>query len=456
MANHEERWDRVAQTPAEANPSLAEVLLSLSYALDLTGGQPMGHAQRTCLIAMRLASELGLPLAEMDSLYYAILIKDAGCSNNTARKCEILDGNVFSASGRVSELVNWSNWAAVARYAPVEEVDVVLHKRSERGADIAHSLGLSEGTVRCVRSMDEHWDGSGGPDGVFGSAIPLSARIACLAQTLEVFTQAFDMEAAYRVAAQRSGAWFDPQLVQAAQSFRYEPAFWRFVQEAPSDSLLNMDVGAAAETVGEERLDAVCHAFARIVDAKSPFTAEHSSRVRVYAEEIAEALGVTVERRTVLRRTALLHDLGKLAVPNAILDKPGSLTPSEWECVKRHPYYSEQILGRIRGFGRMAAVAAAHHERLDGSGYFRGLRADELDIDMRILAVADVFDAMSARRPYREALPLEEVFLILDKEAGVTLDADCIAIIKCAALTPGAASAALVDRYSWADERLAA
>jgi len=432
--------------------SLAEILSSLSYALDLTGGQPMGHAQRTCLIGMRIASELGLPLEQLDSLFYALLIKDAGCSSNAARMYEIF-GNDEIAAQRVSVLVDWSSRLDAVRHAyahalpdaslrerlgrllhiaahPPQTSDGLLQARCERGTQIAQALELDHASVQCIQHLDEHWDGNGGPNQVQGEAIPLLARIACLSQTLEVFATALDVETAYQVLCKRSGQWFDPEVVRVAHAFRYDAAFWRFVQETPSDALLNLDLAAAAEMISEERIDAVCYAFAQIVDAKSHFTAQHSSRVSVYAVEIAEAFGITGRRLTTLRRAALLHDIGKLAVPNTILDKPGKLTSREWACVKQHPYYSEQVLGRIANFQRMSEIAATHHERLDGSGYFRGLRAEQLDLDMRILAVADVFDALSAERPYRKALPLDNVFLILDQEAAERLDADCIAVVQ--------------------------
>jgi HD-GYP domain-containing protein (c-di-GMP phosphodiesterase class II) len=127
-----------------------------------------------------------------------------------------------------------------------------------------------------------------------------------------------------------------------------------------------------------------------------------------------------------MRRAALLHDIGKLSVPNSILEKPGSLDAGEWEVVKQHPYYSYEILRRVTGFEELSEVAAAHHEKLDGSGYFRHFRADQLSLEARILVVSDIFDALSAKRPYRDALPLEKVFEIIRKDAPRALDAQCV------------------------------
>ena len=432
--------------------SLAEVLASLSYALDLTSGQAVGHSQRTCLIGMRIGQDAGLNSEQMTSLYHALLMKDAGCSSNAARMVEIFGSDDIAAK-RMSKITDWSNLAEAARYVAAnalpkasilaragrilqvlanrtEATVGLMQSRCDRGAQIALSIGLGQESAECIRALDEHWDGNGSPKRISGTAIPLLGRIACLAQTLEVFSTTFDIETAYEVLRKRSKAWFDPDLVAIAGSFREDADFWRSVRERPQDALLQLEVRAAIEVAGEERIDAICDAFAQIVDAKSSFTAEHSSRVCGYAVEIAKGLGIDGERLTTLRRAALLHDIGKLAVSNTILDKPGKPTEAEWEAIRAHPMHTQQILARITGFKRISEVAGAHHERLDGRGYFRGMEAGQLDIDMRILAVADVFDALSAKRPYRDALPMREVFAILDKDAGSGLDASCIAVLR--------------------------
>lgn len=431
--------------------SLAEILCSLSYALDLTEGRPMGHAQRTCLIGMRIASELGLPENEVTSLYHALLIKDAGCSSNAARMFAIFGGDEIAAKPAV-KVVDWSNLFEAGKYVvdhtstrgslgarlrrmlflatPLTTSKALAEVRCDRGAQIAVSLGLNQASADCIRNLDEHWNGQGAPNGLQRKAIPLLARIACLAQTLEVFASTYDVDTAYEIARRRSGTWFDPELVRVARSFRREELFWRFVRDAPRDRVLGLEAEAAVEVATEERLDAVCDVFAQIVDAKSPYTAKHSSRVCAYSVEVAAALGVRGERLALLRRAALLHDIGKLAVPNVILDKPGKLTAGEWERMKLHPYYTEEILSQITGFQRLAQVAGAHHERLNGMGYFRGLGARQLDLDMRIIAVADVFDALLAERPYRPAMPVEKALAILDKDADVGLDGSCIEVLR--------------------------
>jgi putative nucleotidyltransferase with HDIG domain len=184
--------------------------------------------------------------------------------------------------------------------------------------------------------------------------------------------------------------------------------------------------GGLALLAGRGTLDRIAYGFAEIVDAKSPYTASHSFRVTELSLRIAERLGHGPVELAELRRAALLHDIGKLSVPNSILDKPGPLSEEEWKTVRLHPYYTELILEHIRGLERLAFTAASHHERLDGKGYFRGLEGDQVPIGARILAAADIYDALSAPRPYRPALPEETALKMMEDDRGTGLDGGCL------------------------------
>jgi HD-GYP domain-containing protein (c-di-GMP phosphodiesterase class II) len=175
----------------------------------------------------------------------------------------------------------------------------------------------------------------------------------------------------------------------------------------------------------DDYLDDIAAAFGQVVDAKSPYTAGHSARVAEVTDGIAIALGLPAERRRWLKRGALLHDVGKLGVSNAVLDKPGKLDADEWAAVQRHAAYTEQILSRIAAFDELARVAGAHHERLDGTGYPRGLKADAIALETRIITTADIFDAISAERPYRGATPIDRTLQIMAETVGSALDARC-------------------------------
>jgi HD-GYP domain-containing protein (c-di-GMP phosphodiesterase class II) len=289
-----------------------------------------------------------------------------------------------------------------------------------------------------IRSLDEHWDGGGQPDGLAGERIPLLARVLCLAQTVEVFHARGGVRAARRLARRRRGRWFDPALVDALEPVFGDRAFWDTLERCdisayePADRLLAAD---------QERLDRIAEAFARVVDAKSPYTARHSERVAELAVGIGRALGFDPLTLRNLRRAGLLHDLGKLAVSNLVLDKPGKLTDEEVAHVRRHPVHSLRILERAPCFAPIAALAANHHERLDGRGYPRQLGAEELDLPMRVLAVADVYEALTATRPYREALPVHVALDIIARDVPHSLDPRAFAAL-CGLVAPAAPVAA--------------
>jgi HD-GYP domain-containing protein (c-di-GMP phosphodiesterase class II) len=195
------------------------------------------------------------------------------------------------------------------------------------------------------------------------------------------------------------------------------------------------------ETVDQERLDRVAEAFATVVDAKSPYTGRHSEGVARIAVGLAYLLGLDDRTRRDLYRAGLLHDIGKLGVSNRILDKRGPLEEDEWQEVRRHPLTSLQILRRVGVLRNVARLSGLHHERLDGSGYYLGFDGTQLDLPARVLAVADVAEALSAHRPYRNALEPDEVLAIMAREAGSTLDAEAFEALVELMTQPHSASA---------------
>lgn len=438
----------------------SEVLSALSYALDITEGQPPGHAVRSCLIGMRLAEELDLDESTRSALYYALLLKDAGCSSNAAKICALFGGDDLRLKTGV-KTVDWSRfsenfvWAMknvapagspVARAAALLRLGLrqgtqrdLFETRCERGADIARELGYSEATADAIRSLDEHWDGRGQPYGLAGEQIPLLGRILCLAQSVDVFAVTEGLAAAFRMARERRGSWFDPELVRTLEAIEGDGDFWvRLASNEVDELVREVEPPDYAVPADEETLDRIASAFARVIDAKSPFTARHSERVAEIAVGIGRELELSFEALRRLRRAGLLHDIGKLGTSNLILDKPGRLTPEEFLEIQRHPTHTREFLGRVAPFRELADDASDHHEKLDGSGYPRGLCGDELSLPARILAVADIFEAMTAARPYREPIAVEPVLASLDRDAGVRLDADCVAALRTWVETAGA------------------
>ncbi|GAC1516451.1 MAG: HD domain-containing protein [Gemmatimonadaceae bacterium] len=428
--------------------SLSEVLSALSYALDLTEGQRPGHSVRACLIGMRLAERAGLTSVDRSALYYALLLKDAGCSSNAARMAALFGTDDRDAKPRM-KLVDWHqrgrlalrtlltagrgsslahrlrSFIGIARTTNVTRE--LIQVRCDRGAAIAAELGFPAATADAIRALDEHWCGLGYPEGRRETEIPLLARIANLAQTVELYHDRGGLPSALRVARERSGTWFDPDLVALLDEIARDDAWWRELGSAE----------AAAQVVGAEPRDelrlvddagltAVARAFADIIDAKSPFTFDHSSRVADFARSVARVYGFAPAEELRLYRAGLLHDIGKLGVSNRILDKPERLTDAEFGSVRQHPLYTWEILSRVGAFRDIARLAALHHEKLDGTGYPWGIRGDDLDDGARILAVADIYEAVTADRPYRPGMTPSVALALLRKEAGSKLCARAV------------------------------
>jgi HD-GYP domain-containing protein (c-di-GMP phosphodiesterase class II) len=436
----------------------SEVISALSRAIDLTEGQPMGHAARTCVIGMRLAGELGLDAADRSALFYALLLKDVGCSSTAARVSQILGGDDLDFKGGLKR-IDWNRPSEAVRHivgstagSPASRLrrvaavarsgarlgDELVGLRCDRGAQILRLLAFPDATVIAMASADEHWDGRGKSAGLRGDEIAPLGRILGLAQTAEVFFATGGPEAAADVVRRRRGTWFDPALADLFEHVARDAAFWERV--ASPDVAMHVAALEPAERVvlaDDDRLDLIAEAFGRVVDAKSPFTSRHSERVAETAAGIGAVLGLGAAELRDLRRAGLLHDLGKLGVPNTVLDKPGKLTPAEWELMRRHPAYTAEVLAHVECLRPIAGTAASHHERLDGSGYHRGLDAAELPLPARILAVADVYDALAHDRPYHAAMPIERVLEILAADAGTRLDSESIGALR-ALLAAGA------------------
>ena len=431
---------------------LSELIGALSHALDLTEGQPKGHCVRCCWIGMHVGREIGLSPRELWELYYTLLLKDLGCSSNAARICELYQTDDLSFK-RDFKLVGDSTPQVLAfvlshtglgagmaqRLGAVMNIvrngsqisQELIQTRCQRGADIARQLRFPEAVSRGIHALDEHWNGQGRPQALAADAIPLYARIALLAQVVDVFRTADGPAAALREARRRSGEWFDPALVAALERVAAGPAFWTTLDSPTLDrEVLALEPGHFRIELDDDYLDDIAAAFGQVVDAKSPFTSGHSERVAHYADRIAYRLGLSAPRRRWLKRAALLHDVGKLGVSNAVLDKPGKLDADEWEAVRRHARYTQEILGRIDAFAELAQVAAAHHERLDGTGYPNRIAGDAISLETRIITTADIFDAISAQRPYRDAVPIAPTLEIMAATVGSALDPLCFDALR--------------------------
>lgn len=248
-----------------------------------------------------------------------------------------------------------------------------------------------------------------------------------MAQTTEVFFEQGGPAAAREVAAARSGSWFDPEVVAAFRRVQARAGFWETLDNHGLEAHVGMcEPHDRVLPTDDAQLDLIAEAFARVIDAKSPWTYRHSERVRRFAlgaaTQVVGAAALSAEQLKRLSRAALLHDIGKLGVSNLILDKNGKLTEGELNAIRRHPAYSELILSRVGPFQELAELAGGHHERLDGRGYHRAVSATALTFEVRLLSVADQFEALTAMRPYREGLSAEAALALMHHDAGSGVD----------------------------------
>jgi HD-GYP domain-containing protein (c-di-GMP phosphodiesterase class II) len=389
-----------------------------------------------------MAEELRLGAEERSDLFYSALLKDVGCSSNAARVCEIYGADDILLKHDY-ELIDSTSLLACAKYVIehtgphdpwarrlVRLVRLGLHGRDwqceventrcERGASIVRKLGFGDDVAAGVYHVGEAWDGKGQPSGLRGDDIPLYARIVAVAQTVDVFSKA-GSSVALSVVKGRSDGALDPELVATfcRVADRERSGLWQYLTVEDRASLIGAHEPKGHEVeADDERLDALTTAFAEVIDAKSPFTGRHSYNVAVVAEAMARGMKLNDDVCRAIRRASLVHDLGKLGVSNLILDKRGSLTESEWRVMRNHPATTLQIISRVPALRDIGELASRHHERLDGRGYFRGLRGEQLSLSARLIAVADVWEALTANRPYRRALQPDEALAEMNGMVG--------------------------------------
>jgi HD-GYP domain-containing protein (c-di-GMP phosphodiesterase class II) len=405
---------------------LAELIASLSLAIDLGLGQPMEHFLRTCLLAVRLGTLLDLSEQDLSEVYYLGLIRHLGCTagaHEVAAVCGddialnawmlVVDqghptemfGAFFQHLGKGESALRRTRLLVTSLAAMPRMVEDLTFARCEAAQHLAERLGLPLRVRDALGQMYERWDGKGLPNKLTGETLLLPVRVVQLAHDLELFSRLGGTQAAVTMARQRAGGLYDPHLVE-----RFCQHTSHLLEEPQPPSLWEAVLAAEPDPhpcLVEADLDRAMRAIADFVDLKSPYTVGHSSGVAELAAEAAQRCGLPEADVEALQRAGWLHDLGRIGVSNTIWDKPGSLSEAEWERVRLHPYYTERILARLKGIGQVGIIAAQHHERLDGSGYHRGLPATMLPMTARILAAADVYHALTEPRPHRAAQTTE-------------------------------------------------
>jgi len=408
---------------------LAETLAALSLAGDLGHGQTLEHSLRVTYLASILAERVQLGPAERREAFYVGLLQATGCVGNAhdtsallhaddiAFKHAIVRANFEGPAAQLRAVVRIAGTAGSAARRPAalaaalsrpDAPRMMARQHCQVAALIARRAGLGEGVERGLRALFERWDGRGAPDGQRGPGIPLATRLVQIGVAIDVANADGGPDAAQALVAAASGAALDPELAGAClELLRTRPPWDALGTPSLWEDVLAREPAAARVLLAVEELDTIARAFADFADLKSPWFVGHSRGVASLAEGAARALHLSTDESTFIRRAALFHDVGRATVPNTVLDKPGPLTPGERERVRLHAYYTERVLERSAGLAPYATVASAHHERLDGSGYPRRATLGGLSVGARILAGADVLQALTEERPYRRAATLE-------------------------------------------------
>lgn len=403
---------------------LAEPVAALSVATDLGMGQPLEQALRWCLLALELGRRLGCDAATQSDVFYLALLQHVGCTANAPEVARWTGGDELAFRSRAIVLTHASTpeaLAALVRHTgagrpPIERAGLrvaavvrgnqrferIVALQCEAAVHLGERLGMGAGVQDGLAQAYERWDGNGVPAGVAGERLTTPRRVVSVAHDAVAIARLRGARSALGAVRRRRGRAYDPRVCDALLA---DPQLldggddatdtWTRVLEAEPEPV---------RVVGEGGLDGVAQALADFADLKAPHLMGHCRGVARLAEAAARGAGCAAEEVAVVRRAGLLHDLGRVGVAGGIWEKPGRLDGSERERVRLHPYYTERVLARASAFAAVAPLAAAHHERLDGSGYHRGAGAAQLPLAARLLQAADAYDAMTHERPHRSAL----------------------------------------------------
>jgi DNA-binding CsgD family transcriptional regulator len=461
------------ESRSESGLRLAELLAAVSLATDLAHDVPAESALRDALLAVGLARFAGWSEPDVADAFYLALLYHIGCTGAIAAQSRLGAGDDVNVRRWMSEadhadrpqLMGIAVTKIMPRWRPRDlapamaalatagrDLPEAFASTAEVACRLSERLGASPGVTASLEHAYARWDGK-----VFqllpsGEKLSPSARLVHLVHVAQIYHRAGGAEAADEVVRRRGGSEFDPELATLWLKHSRD-----LLRELSLDSAWDQVLDAEPEPhrrVGRAHLDEVSRALADFVDLASPFTPGHSAGVARVAERAALHAGLDADVAATLRRAALVHDLGMVSVPHRIWIKRGSLNPSEWERVRLHAYHSQRILSLSAPLRESAVLAGLHHERLDGTGYHRGLPASALPLLARLLAVAEMYQSMTEQRAWRPALtPTEIMRLLREGIADRRLDARAVNAVLEAAGQPrptgrssGAWPATLTDR----------
>jgi HD-GYP domain-containing protein (c-di-GMP phosphodiesterase class II) len=420
--------------PDRVHVRLAELVAALSLGIDLGFGQPMEHVLRQCLIALRLSERVGLDESERAVVYYTALLVNVGCHSDAYEQAKWFGDDIALKAGKYDHDAR-SLGSAVsglrllgAGHAPLHrfrlglefalsghrEVDGMIAHHAAIGRTLGEQLELPDDVLSALSAAYERWDGRGWPGALAGAEIPVAAQLAQAAEFIEVANRVGGVEAARALARDRRGKQFDPRISAIVEADGE-------LLLSDLDAIVTWDAVIEAEpalavVLSGARLDSALLAIGNFVDLKSPYFLGHSRAVADLAAAAAARIGLSDAETVTLRRAGLVHDLGRLGISNGILDKAAPLGAGEWERLRLQPHLTQRMLRQSDALAALATMAGQHRERLDGSGYPRGMSGSGVPREARILAAADAYQAMREPRPQRPALSAEAAAAELNRE----------------------------------------
>ncbi|BDX33057.1 hypothetical protein TUM20985_36040 [Mycobacterium antarcticum] len=406
---------------AASGPRRAELLAATSLAIDLGLGQPMEHMLRSSLIAARIAERMGLDARERATVYYANLVGWIGCHADSHELAHLFGDDIaFRADTYSVDMTGLSFLRLMASHVGRESpwwergvrsiafltsarhaVANLIHSHCSSAGVLSDRMGLDEDVTRALGFVFERWDGRGLPSRARGEDIPIGIHIVHVADVVEVHLRTGGLERVSEVLRSRRGTQFSPDVVAVVEEDL----------AAIVDGLLEVDVWTAAlaqapdrdVTLSDGDVDDLLAAMGDFVDLKCPFSLGHSRGVASLVVAAARHLGMSAADTTELKRAALVHGLGRMGVSNRIWEKKGPLGAAEWERLRMYSYLTGRVLSRVGGLESVAAIATKHRERIDGSGFPRGLAGADLNVKDRLLAAAEAYQGMLEPRPHRPA-----------------------------------------------------
>src|SRR5579859_4618168 len=429
----------------QSNKDLAALLCALSFATGVGFGGHIEHGLKSAYLGLQIADALTLNDEEREAIFYGALLKDVACTACSAGIAAFFpDDEQVSLSDvilidptSISDMLGW-----LSRYVPLDSrfpsrisklfsfmiqcgpiVKETMRSHCEVAELFARQLGFPDHVQRTLRFQWERWDGKGMAYHLKRTATPITARILHFAQVLELTYHFGSPEKTCIIAQERRGTRFDPALVDVFLTLAQQVGFWKaFEEQSTQEAMLAIRPSTVAERGLEDETERVCETLADFIDVKTRETWHHSHIVAELAVDMGNCLGLAGDELTRLRCAALVHVIGKVAVPITILTKGEQRSESEWETYRLHPYYTQRILERVEALQGLAIAASAHHEWVNGQGYHRQLSGDQIPFHGRILAVANSYARLMPQGEQRDPT---SVLSKMRPLVGTQFDATC-------------------------------